>query len=131
MRLIGSIYEWIEHKPDAFLANGKFLQEGVSIYAFEKLTKPRRFVYPCKEFQHRNTENIYSIPPIDFGSSILYTVKGTFRYSCTIVHWPLGQSSIFPLSEEMLEDKDWYEFTAIPWENRHPPKLMNLFKITE
>lgn len=120
MRLLGTIYEWIEYNPDVFLTNRKFLQKGVSIHSFRKLDKPTRFTYPTKlnslQLQYSDTNDIHSTPLIYFGSCAPIMVKGIFDYSCGVIYWASGQGSTFPLSEEMLEDPNWEEYDISHYE---------------
>ena len=120
MRLLGTIYEWIDYNPDAYLTNRKFLQKGVSIYNFKKLDKPEKFNYTCKgnsiSLQYVDLNDYHSTPLIHFGPQAPYMVTGTFEYMCGVINWASASGGVYPLSKEMLEDCNWEEYDIDQYE---------------
>lgn len=112
MKLLGTIDEWLNLEPTAYLTNKNFVQKGVAFFSIKKHDKPYKCSYPVghRPSEYDDTNNVHQTPFIYFGSSCPYMVSGFFTYSAGVVYYPSGSGSTFPLSKEMVEDPNWEKY---------------------
>lgn len=113
MKVLGTIDEWLNLDPKAYLTNKNFVrQKGVAFHCIEKHSEPFMCSYPISSCPHAydDTDNLHRTPFIYFGNQCPYIVKGSFTYSAGIVFYPSGAGASFPLSTEMVSDPNWERY---------------------
>lgn len=108
MKTLGTIDEWIKHKPEAFITNRSFLQKGAAIHGFKRNKMLVESTYPSS---HPDGQ-----PMIYFGNQCPYIQKGKFRYTASSIYWPAGCGGGVVLSDDQADDPNWFEYDCKDYE---------------
>lgn len=103
MKVLGTLKEWLEKDPTAWLTNKKFLQKDVFITGFYFQEKTLECEYP-------SATPDFGDPVIYFGNSCFYMLKGKFNWFAMATYYPSCSGGSCLLSNAQAEDPNWEEF---------------------
>lgn len=99
MKLIGTLSDWLNHKPDAYLRRPK-MQKGVCIKICEHVKDGRNTEYPSNY-----PDGSPSLP--FFGPQCPYIVTGKVNWFCFSFYGGSGGQCV--ISNEYADEEVWYE----------------------
>jgi hypothetical protein len=99
VRTYGTIDEWINHDPNAFLVNDKYVPHGMCLFDFKKHDKP----FPATYYS-----NLPDGAVRFFLGGCPYECKGEFVYSCCSMTYA-GSGGSQVLSVSQAQDSNWYK----------------------
>lgn len=111
MKLLGTILEWMDMRPDVMLRNDTFMSAKGMVISSVRKCLPVQVTYPAVRADDPEPW-LYCGP----GLTCPYMVKGTFEWMCALSNWEYGSACAAVLSERMVNDPNWYEWTLEMYE---------------
>ena len=105
MKTIGTLKEWLVHKPDAILAHPD-LQMSVEVTNFKFHAKGEK----CTYYSHHPDGE--PMTPW-FGAQCPYEVNGKVFWTALFVYTFAGCGSTYPISKRLAEDNRWEEVVDV------------------
>jgi len=108
MKLLGTIDEWLKHKPKAWLRNDEILRlKGMAIFNITKHPELIECTYPSGRYWDGAEPLLY----VGAATMCPYMLKGKFSYTCGLTNYEFGAAGSAVLSDNQANNPNWYEWT--------------------